>query len=106
MDPFRPEEHRPTDAGVGPGIQTVEGAPRSRNSNLNLGIIGNSVVAALIDERARIVWCCFPHLDGDPVFCSLLNVRESPQETGFFDIEVDDFASARQCYRCKSLDLN
>ena len=26
----------------------------------------------LIDRKARVVWCCLPRPDGDPVFCALL----------------------------------
>ena len=42
-------------------------------SSLDLAVIGNCSVSALIDERARIVWSCFPRFDGDPVFCALMN---------------------------------
>ena len=31
-------------------------------------MIGNCAFSALVDERARIVWCCLPRFDGDPVF--------------------------------------
>jgi len=41
-------------------------------SSLDLAVIGNSSVAALIDSRARIVFASMPRLDSDPVFCSLL----------------------------------
>ena len=40
--------------------------------NLQLAAIGNCQIASLIDDRARMVWTCLPRLDGDPVFCSLL----------------------------------
>ena len=42
-------------------------------ADLNLAVIGNSIVAALVDRRARIVWYCLPRFDGDPVFSSLLD---------------------------------
>jgi GH15 family glucan-1,4-alpha-glucosidase len=64
--------------------------------DLNLGVIGNSMVAALIDRRGRVVWYCLPRFDGDPVFCSLLN-GESPQE-GFAEVELENLASASQAY--------
>ena len=41
-------------------------------SDLDLGVIGNSSFGALIDRKGRVVWCCLPRFDGDPVFCSLL----------------------------------
>ena len=37
-------------------------------STLDLGVIGNGTVAALIDSSATINWWCFPRLDSDPVF--------------------------------------
>lgn len=40
--------------------------------SLDLGVIGNSSSAALIDRNGSIVWMCAPRMDGDPVFCSLL----------------------------------
>src|SRR5215472_2029309 len=36
--------------------------------SLNLGVIGNCRTAALLDTRGRLVWWCFPRLDGDPIF--------------------------------------
>jgi GH15 family glucan-1,4-alpha-glucosidase len=40
--------------------------------SLDLGLIGNGTIAALLDPTGDIVWGCFPRLDGDPTFCSLL----------------------------------
>ena len=40
--------------------------------SLDLGLIGNCTVASLVDGAGDIVWGCFPRLDGDPAFCSLL----------------------------------
>src|SRR4029077_13407875 len=64
--------------------------------SLDLGVIGNGIVAALIDRRGRIVWHCLPRFDGDPVFCSLLN-GEDPDE-GFSEMVLEDFADAQQAY--------
>ena len=36
-----------------------------------LGVIGNCGFSALIDARGRIVWCCLPRFDSDPVFNAL-----------------------------------
>lgn len=55
-------------------------------STLDLGVIGNCSIGALIDPRARITWCCLPRFDGDPVFSSLVD-GDQP-ERGFFDIEL------------------
>ncbi len=47
--------------------------------SLDLALIGNGRIGALVDERANIVWCCFPRFDGDPVFCALLDTAPLPQ---------------------------
>lgn len=65
-------------------------------ASLDLGIIGNGSVAALVDARARIVWGCVPALDGDPTFCALLS--PGVHEGGDFAIELEDFASSEQEY--------
>ncbi len=62
---------------------------------LNLALIGNGTVGALVDAQATITWGCFPRLDGDPVFCSLL--REA-DDYGFFGIELADCERAEQAY--------
>ena len=67
-------------------------------SDLNLAVIGNSAIAALVDRRARIVWCCFPRFDGDPIFCSLLEVADDPTGAGLFDIELTNLESSKQEY--------
>lgn len=53
--------------------------------DLNLAVIGNCMLGALIDGRGRFVWCCYPRLDGDPVFCSLLRDRGEAAH-GYFDV--------------------
>jgi GH15 family glucan-1,4-alpha-glucosidase len=65
---------------------------------LQLGVIGNCQVSALIDAQGRYVWTCLPRLDGEPVFCSLLRKDESNNEQGFFAVELPNLAHARQNY--------
>jgi len=67
-------------------------------NSLNLGMIGNCQINALINERGRIVWSCLPQFDSNPAFCSLLdNGGEDPQH-GFYDIVLVDFERAEQQY--------
>jgi GH15 family glucan-1,4-alpha-glucosidase len=66
-----------------------------REANLELGIIGNCTVAALIDTQARIVWCCLPDFDGDPCFCELLTPARGG---GVWAFELEGFARAEQFY--------
>jgi GH15 family glucan-1,4-alpha-glucosidase len=76
-------------------------------SSLSLGVIGNCAFSALIDERGRVVWCCLPRFDGDPVFNALLqpgphaagsSSAEAAACSSSFGIEIEDFAESRQWY--------
>ncbi|HSM11462.1 MAG TPA: glycoside hydrolase family 15 protein [Lysobacter sp.] len=64
--------------------------------DLDLGLIGNGSIAALVDARARIVWGCVPAFDGDPTFCALLSPTQ--HEGGDFAIELEDCAGSEQHY--------
>ena len=39
---------------------------------MDLGVIGNCAVAALVSREGAINWFCLPRFDGDPVFHSLM----------------------------------
>jgi GH15 family glucan-1,4-alpha-glucosidase len=65
-------------------------------SSLNLGVIGNCAYSALVDERGRIVWCCLPRFDGDPVFNALLDPSEAGSGWSF---EIEDFDRSEQDYK-------
>ncbi len=64
-------------------------------ASLSLGVIGNCAYSALIDQRGRVVWCCLPRFDADPVFNALLD--PSPAGSSF-DVEIENFAESRQAY--------
>jgi GH15 family glucan-1,4-alpha-glucosidase len=64
-------------------------------NTLDLALIGNCTVGALVDARAKIVWGCFPRFDGDPVFCSLLR---STDDYGFSAVELADCERTEQHY--------
>lgn len=66
-------------------------------NGLDLGVIGNCIVAALIDAQARIVWHCQPRIDGDPVFCGLLEPVAGPNE-GRFAVELDGDVRSERDY--------
>jgi GH15 family glucan-1,4-alpha-glucosidase len=72
-------------------------------ASLAMGVIGNCAFSALVDLRGRLVWCCLPRFDGDPVFHALLDAGKTPaekQDAGHnaFAIEIEDFARAHQWY--------
>ena len=64
-------------------------------TNLDLALIGNGTLGALLDERASIVWACFPRFDGDPLFCALLGGSDDRHE---FAVELADCVRAEQQY--------
>jgi GH15 family glucan-1,4-alpha-glucosidase len=53
---------------------------------LDLAVVGNGRIAALVDARARLVWWCFPRFDSDPVFSRLI---AGDEEKGFCDVVLD-----------------
>ena len=71
-------------------------------NSLDLGVIGNCNIAALVDPQARIVWGCFPRLDGDAVFHGLLNDSPVPSPAkpgeGVYSVELVDQVHSDQAY--------
>jgi len=67
-------------------------------STLDLGVVGNGTIAALIDSVATINWWGFPRLDGDPVFLSLVNGGESEETCGYFALDLAAQIHADQTY--------
>ncbi|MDB5378580.1 MAG: glycoside hydrolase family 15 protein [Rubritepida sp.] len=63
---------------------------------LDLAAIGNGTVAALVTKDGRVSWMCWPRLDGDPVFCGLL---DGTDEGGFCEVSLTRFATSEQRYR-------
>ncbi|HTP38421.1 MAG TPA: glycoside hydrolase family 15 protein [Steroidobacteraceae bacterium] len=66
--------------------------------NLDLGVIGNCEVSALVDRSASIVWMCLPKPDGDPVFSALLQPDLGRASRGVFAIDMIDLARTEQRY--------
>ncbi|MBX7495453.1 glycoside hydrolase family 15 protein [Qipengyuania sp. 6B39] len=65
-------------------------------ANLELSPIGNCQVSALVDEEGGFVWGCVPRVDGDPVFCSLLN--GDARDRGIWRFELERQVRASQRY--------
>jgi len=62
---------------------------------VDLAVVGNGRVAALINDKARMVWWCLPRFDGDPVFSRLL---AGDEEKGFCDVVLDRQVQASSHY--------
>jgi GH15 family glucan-1,4-alpha-glucosidase len=68
---------------------------RRRVSDLSLWPIGNCQVSALVDDEAGLVWGCAPQVDGDPLFCSLLEPKAGGGE---WRISVENQVGVEQSY--------
>jgi len=66
--------------------------------SLELGVIGNCVISALIDRNGTVVWCCLPRLDGDPVFHSLVNGARTENGAGSWSIDLAGCTRSEQEY--------
>ncbi|SDP23323.1 glycoside hydrolase family 15 protein [Pseudomonas jinjuensis] len=62
---------------------------------LELGLIGNCRVAALVNTLGRLVWWCYPNFDGDPAFSRLL---AGDEEKGFSDCLLTGMNSSHSEY--------
>lgn len=67
-------------------------------ASLHLGLIGNCSVSALVDAKARIVWCCLPRFDGDPVFHALIDSAEGIGEDGSSQVVLEQQVRSEQAY--------
>lgn len=73
-------------------------AAAGERASLDLGVVGNCTIAALIDTRARMMWACMPDFSGDPVFAGLLEGSRPERERSFFEVEMEGFAASEQAY--------
>ena len=61
--------------------------------------LSSLATGALIDREAGFVWGCAPRVDGDPLFCSLLEPKgESELPRGEWRISVENQVSAEPGY--------
>ena len=81
-----------TSSPAGAHAPTASAPPRT----LDLALIGNGRIAALVDAQATIVWACFPTLDGDPMFCALVDTAARESARGLWTIELVDVVDTQQ----------
>ncbi|MDE2305530.1 MAG: glycoside hydrolase family 15 protein [Gammaproteobacteria bacterium] len=65
---------------------------------LDLALIGNGQIAALVDRTGCIVWACLPRPDGDPVFCALLKREGAGADAGLCAVDLRSMVAARSQY--------
>ena len=73
-------------------------APTANRASLDLALIGNCAISALVDKHGAIVWCCMPRFDGDPVFHALLDSADGLPLEGSFAIELEGQTRSEQAY--------
>lgn len=67
-------------------------------ANLELALIGNGTVGALLDRSGRVVWCCMPRFDSPPVFDALLNSHDGLPLDGAMTVELEGLTRVEQAY--------
>jgi GH15 family glucan-1,4-alpha-glucosidase len=68
-------------------------------ADLSLWPIGNCQVSTLVDGAAGFVWGCAPRVDGDPLFCSLLDPKGGEgRARGEWRVSVENQVSAESSY--------
>lgn len=72
------------------------------DNNLDLALIGNCTISALVDRKGEIVWSCMPRFDSDPVFASLLKQGDKTEQIGTYGIDIDEFAYSEQAYKANT----
>ncbi|HEY3487312.1 MAG TPA: glycoside hydrolase family 15 protein [Gammaproteobacteria bacterium] len=77
----------------------------TQQPDLELALIGNCAVSALLNIKADVVWMCVPRFDGDPIFNSLLQ-QPHPDVAGCFSIVLQNFKHAEQYYEQNTAILN
>jgi len=66
--------------------------------SLDLWLIGNCQVSALVDRTGSFVWGCVPRVDGDPVFSALLSDAPTEDGNGLWSIDLVDGVTTDQQY--------
>jgi GH15 family glucan-1,4-alpha-glucosidase len=67
-------------------------------ANLELALIGNGTVGALLDRSGSVVWCCMPRFDSPPVFDALLASADGLPVEGAMTVEIEGLVRIEQAY--------
>lgn len=67
-------------------------------ASLELALIGNGTVGALVDHSGSIVWCCMPRFDSPPVFDALLASADGLPLDGAMTVEIEGLARVERAY--------
>lgn len=75
-------------------------------ATLDMGLIGNGRTSALIDQKAAIVWWCYPYFDSDPLCNALLQHGEAASQQGRIDVLLENARVLEQRYQRNSAILS
>jgi hypothetical protein len=71
----------------------------SQQTLVDVGVVGNGQITALVRANGEVPWCCWPRPDGDPIFCGLLSNADGERELGVFDIALVDQTESELRYQ-------
>ena len=71
---------------------------QDRPATMDMALIGNCSISALVDRSGSIVWCCMPRFDGTPVFDALLHSAEGLPLDGAMTVELEGCTRVEQRY--------
>jgi len=77
---------------------TGPATPSRPRAGMDLALIGNCTVSALVESRGSIVWCCMPRFDSTPVFDALLHSADGLPLDGAMTVELEGLARSEQSY--------
>lgn len=69
-----------------------------RPATMDMALIGNCSISALVDRSGSIVWCCIPRFDGTPVFDALMHSAEGLPLDGSMTVELEGCTRMEQRY--------
>ncbi len=72
--------------------------PQDTLHTLDMGLIGNCAIGALINRLGAIQWACMPRFDSDPLFLGLLHAPTPDAALGTWLIELENLARHEQFY--------
>lgn len=67
-------------------------------ADLNLALIGNCAISALVSKQGNIVWCCLPRFDSPPTFDALLHSAQGLGSEGAMSVELAGLMRTEQAY--------
>jgi GH15 family glucan-1,4-alpha-glucosidase len=78
--------------------EAIGNSTAGAQASLDLALVGNCAVAALIDRHASVVWSCMPRFDSAPVFHALLDSATGLPDEGSMSVMLEGCTRSTQAY--------